>query len=460
MRTLKSLVLLAIVIVATITDISFSQNAANYLVTSLPGIPQNVNYSTYAGYINTLFGTANSSIFFWLIRNQFTADRQRLIIWLNDPGCSSLSGLFFEVGPWRLIDSQTLTSANESWNQYANLLFVDQPVGSGYSFTFDSNNYLRNFTTESTGFLQFLDAFITIFPEFTQEEMYIAGENYAGTLISYVASAILARNNQTSTPTNLRYNLQGIAIGNGWIDPRTQYTAQYTYALSNNLISGIYKTLIDSQLALCLEALRNSTTVRVDSCEQTFGLIVNSTEIGDGNNATCVNKYDIRDRTSRFPACGDDWPYSLPTLQTYLNRQDVITAIHANVTNLTWIGCNAAVTRLLFNSDRSGPAFNLFPDILRQIKVLLFDGDSDLICNSNGTESWIRRMTWNNATGFQNQTTTPWIVNNVISGRMISERNLTYVIVYNSSRMVPADQPRIRDVMYRFMGLNQNFVPS
>ncbi|CAG8797957.1 3626_t:CDS:2, partial [Gigaspora rosea] len=175
---------------------------------------------------------------------------------------------------------QTLTSANESWNQYANLLFVDQPVGSGYSFTFDSNNYLRNFTTESTGFLQFLDAFITIFPEFTQEEMYIAGENYAGTLISYVASAILARNNQTSTPTNLRYNLQGIAIGNGWIDPRTQYTAQYTYALSNNLISGIYKTLIDSQLALCLEALRNSTTVRVDSCEQTFGLIVNSTEIG------------------------------------------------------------------------------------------------------------------------------------------------------------------------------------
>ncbi|CAG8808763.1 9945_t:CDS:2, partial [Gigaspora rosea] len=49
MRTLKSLVLLAIVIVATITDISFSQNAANYLVTSLPGIPQNVNYSTYAG---------------------------------------------------------------------------------------------------------------------------------------------------------------------------------------------------------------------------------------------------------------------------------------------------------------------------------------------------------------------------------------------------------------------------
>ncbi|CAG8631622.1 22555_t:CDS:10 [Dentiscutata erythropus] len=371
MRTLKSLILLVIVVLTTITNISFAQNASDYLVTSLPGIPQNSNYSTYAGYINTLYGTSNSSIFFWLIRNQFTADKQRLIIWLNDPGC--LSGLFLEIGPWRLTNNQTLTSDTDSWNQYANLLFVDQPVGSGFSFTFNSSNYLRNFTSESTGFLSFLDAFITIFPEFAQEEMYIAGGNYAGTLISYVASAILARNNQTSTPTNLKYNLQGIAIGNGWIDPLTQYRSQYIYAVSNNLISGIYQLLIEKQLELCLEDLRNSTTVRVGSCEQTFGLIVNSTEIGDGNNATCINKFDIRDHTSRFPACGDDWPYTLPTLQTYLNRQDVITAIHANVTNVTWSGCNAPVTNLLYNDDQSGPAFNLLPDILRQTKVLIYE---------------------------------------------------------------------------------------
>ncbi|CAG8591919.1 8916_t:CDS:10 [Cetraspora pellucida] len=326
MRTLSSLILLAVVVII-ITNTSFAQNATNYLVSSLPGIPQNVNYSTYAG----------------------------------------LSSLFFEIGPWRLIDNQTLRSANESWNQYANLLF--------------------------------------------------AGESYAGTLISYIATAILGRNNLTSTSNNLKYNLQGIAIGNGWIDPRTQYTAQYTYALSNNLIGDIYKLLVDKQLELCLQTLRNSTTVRVKPCEQTFGLIVNGTQIGTGNNATCINKYDIRDRSSIFPACGDDWPYSLPTLQAYLNRRDVTTAIHANAANVTWVGCNTAVSNLLFNDDRSGPAFD-------------------------------------------NLTTTPWTVNNALLGRMISERNLTYVVVYNSSRMVPADQPRIRDIMYRFMGLDQRFLPS
>ncbi|CAG8510654.1 17927_t:CDS:10 [Cetraspora pellucida] len=290
MRTLRSLILLAVVVII-ITNTSFAQNATNYLVSSLPGIPQNVNYSTYAGYINTLYETtqANSSIFFWLIRSQFTADRQRL---------------------------------------------------------------------ETNEFLKFLDAFITIFPEFSQEEIYIAGESYSGTLISYIATAILGRNNLTSTSNNLKYNLQGIAIGNGWIDPRTQYTAQYTYALSNNLIGDIYKLLVDKQLELCLQTLRNSTTVRVKPCEQTFGLIVNGTQIGTGNNATCINKYDIRDHSSIFPACGDDWPYSLPTLQAYLNRRDVTTAIHANAANVTWVGCNTAVSNLLFNDDRSGPAFD------------------------------------------------------------------------------------------------------
>ena len=94
--------------------------------------------------------------------------------------------------------------------------------------------------------------------------------------------------------------------------------------------------------------------------------------------------------------------------------------------------------------------------------ILLFSGDQDLICNHLGTEDMIHRMTWLNGTGFEDPPGSgswaprqPWTFDDESAGFYQSARNLTYVLFYNSSHMVPFDYPRrTRDMLDRFVGVD------
>ncbi|CAG8627233.1 6064_t:CDS:10 [Acaulospora morrowiae] len=450
---LKSLVLSLGLATTIFTKIAYAASAADYFVRSLPGLPDNSNTKSHAGHI-LIDESTHSNIFFWLMHNRHIADRSKLIIWLNGgPGCSSMDGVFLESGPWRINSDQTLRPNEGSWNEYANVLYVDQPVGTGFSFA-DSNSYLTNVTQVPGQFLLFLDKFFEIFPEYSKDDMYITGESFAGTYIPYIASAILQRNHARKTADYLKYNLKGIAIGNGWIDPITQYNAYYTFSVDHNLLTGEYKKLAQDQLKLCMDTEKANTTIHLDICEQVLLTVLESSRVRVGANETCINQYDIRDHSDSYPSCGISWPYELTTVYAYLRRADVVGAIHADAQKIGWVECNTGVSRG-FTNDLSTPAVQLLPSILKQIDVLLYSGDQDLICNHNGTEDMIAELTWNGAKGFQNLTATPWFVNNSLAGHILSERNLTYVLIYNASHMVPYDAPvASMDMIYRFIGLN------
>lgn len=57
-----------------------------------------------------------------------------LFLTLQQPGSSSMIGLFQEHGPCRITnDSSSVTLNPFSWNNEANVLYIDQPVGVGFS---------------------------------------------------------------------------------------------------------------------------------------------------------------------------------------------------------------------------------------------------------------------------------------------------------------------------------------
>jgi carboxypeptidase C (cathepsin A) len=58
-------------------------------------------------------------------------------MWLTGgPGCSSEIALFYENGPFSFDEKNKSLIYNEySWNNISNLLFVDNPVGTGFSKT-------------------------------------------------------------------------------------------------------------------------------------------------------------------------------------------------------------------------------------------------------------------------------------------------------------------------------------
>lgn len=119
----------------------------------------------------TLDTQHHGEMFFWHVEQKHVADRQRTVIWLNGgPGCSSMDGLFLEIGPFRLTDDHTLVENPGSWHEFANLLFVDNPLGTGFSFV-DSDSYVTELDQMTNQFMQFLDNFFELFPEYAEDDV-------------------------------------------------------------------------------------------------------------------------------------------------------------------------------------------------------------------------------------------------------------------------------------------------
>lgn len=75
-----------------------------------------------------------------------------------------------EVGPYRLKDDNTLVYSNGSWNEYANLLFIDNPVGVGYSYV-DTDSYIHELGTMADNIVVFLEKFFKIFPHYETNDV-------------------------------------------------------------------------------------------------------------------------------------------------------------------------------------------------------------------------------------------------------------------------------------------------
>ena len=113
----------------------------------------------------------NGNLFFWHFQNKHIANKQRTVIWLNGgPGCSSEDGALMEIGPYRLKDDKTLVYNDGSWNEFANIMFVDNPVGTGFSYV-DTNSYVHELDEMANQFVIFLEKWFELFPEYEHDDV-------------------------------------------------------------------------------------------------------------------------------------------------------------------------------------------------------------------------------------------------------------------------------------------------
>lgn len=75
-----------------------------------------------------------------------------------------------EIGPYRLKDDHTLVPNNGSWHEFANLLFVDNPVGTGFSYV-DTDSYIHELNEMADQFVIFLEKFFGLFPEYEHDDV-------------------------------------------------------------------------------------------------------------------------------------------------------------------------------------------------------------------------------------------------------------------------------------------------
>ncbi|KND02680.1 uncharacterized protein SPPG_01765 [Spizellomyces punctatus DAOM BR117] len=388
--------------------------AADYYVQDLPDLQPDVTetFKMHAGHM-PVDDAGNWQLFFWLVQARNNLPKDKLVIWLNGgPGCSSMDGMFLENGPFRVTPEGKVVVNPYSWSHNANILYVDQPAGTGLAYT--NGTYATS-----------------------QAQIYITGESYAGMYIPYIASEILMRNRASTQKPPL--HLRGITIGNGWMDPLRQYPAYIQYAQHHGLLSGEYLEIAIRNWNSCSPSLQKDEVAKNDECEKIVNQILRQSETG---NQYCINMYDIRLRdTGPNQYCGMAWPDGLSAVTQYLHRSDVVAALHATAAHKAWQECDSSVMNALA-ADRSAPSYKLLPDLLSQIEVTLFSGDQDLICNWFGTRDMISELEWNGGKGFEDTPKMDWYVDDQLAGFYQTAGNLSFVVFYDASHMVPIDKPK------------------
>ncbi len=285
-----------------------------------------------------------------------------VVLWINGgPGCSSLTGLFLELGPASVDENLKIVHNPYSWNSNASVIFLDQPVNTGFSY---SGSSVSNTIAAGKDVYALLTLFFTQFPEYTHQDFHIAGESYAGHYIPVFTSQILAFKKRN-------INLKSVLIGNGLTDGLTQYDYYRPMACGDGgwpavLDKGECQSM-DNALPRCkslIEGCYNSGSVW--SCVPA-SIYCNNAIIGPYQR-TGQNPYDIRAKC----ADGGSLCYKqLNWITKYLNQAHVLEALGAETDG--YDSCNFDVNRnFLLAGDWMQPFHRLVPAILEQIPVLIY----------------------------------------------------------------------------------------
>lgn len=403
-----------------------------------------------AGYIKA---SSLSKYFFWLFESKSDPETDPLIMWLSGgPGCSSQLALFAENGPCSVNEDGTATIPNKhSWHTKANVMWVDQPAGTGFST--GAGSVSAEFGV-STNMYRFLQGFYKEFPQYQKNDFYIFGESYAGHYVPTISHRIW-KNNQDDS--NIHIPLKGIAIGNGLTNPEVQYGYYAEMCHTGGAAEGGHAP------GVCGAAVYDEMKVATPVCQAAIAAcnliphVDANVTVGDDPDppvppclaalescnlallipyqASGKNVYDMRIPCEHGKLC-----YDFDMVTTFLNTDSVQEQLG---TKGKWGSCNTEVA-LAFElaGDWMKGFHHLIPDMLHDgIEVLIYAGDCDYICNWLGNKAWTQKLKWNNSTEFNDAEDKEWQVGGTTVAKHRNAAGFHFMQVFNAGHMVPMDKP-------------------
>ncbi|RLN26479.1 hypothetical protein BBJ28_00016562, partial [Nothophytophthora sp. Chile5] len=139
-------------------------------------------------------GSKSKNYFYWFFESRGTPSTDPVIIWLTGgPGCSSILALLQENGPCSVNDDLSLKRNPFAWNERANVMWIDQPVGVGFSYG-DVSEYDTDETQVGDDMFHFLQEFFQARPEYQKQPFFVFGESYAGHYVPAISHRIFTGN--------------------------------------------------------------------------------------------------------------------------------------------------------------------------------------------------------------------------------------------------------------------------
>ncbi|KAL9258189.1 Serine carboxypeptidase-like 45-like protein [Drosera capensis] len=418
-------------------------------ISLLPGQPQ-VGFQQFSGYV-TLDSTKHKALFYYFVEVEIDPASKPLVLWLNGgPGCSSLGvGAFSENGPFRP-KGQILVKNEHSWNREANMLYLETPVGVGFSYAADTTAY-SSVSDEITARdnLLFLQRWFDKFPQYRHRDLFITGESYAGHYVPQLAKLMIQFNENHKL-----FNLKGVALGNPVLEFSTDFNSRAEYFWSHGLISDSTYNLFtstcnysryvseyyrDSVSPVCSKVMREvsrETSRFVDKYDVTLDVCISSVL----SQSKIINPQGTSEAVD---VCVEDETVN------YLNRQDVQKALHARLINVRkWAVCSNILDYVLL--DVEIPTISIIGLLIKSgVPVLVYSGDQDSVIPLTGSRTLVQHL----ARDLGLNTTIPyraWFAGQQVGGwTHVYGDVLSFATIRGASHEAPFSQPERSLVLFK-----------
>ncbi|WCJ36339.1 serine carboxypeptidase-like 45 [Euphorbia peplus] len=430
--------------------ISSSSSSSHFdKIVRLPGQPL-VGFQQYSGYV-TVDDKTHRSFFYYFVEAQFDPISKPLVLWLNGgPGCSSLGvGAFSENGPFRP-NGKVLVRNEYSWNREANMLYLETPVGVGFSYATDTSSYVAvNDEATARDNIVFLQRWFKKFPQYRDRDFFITGESYAGHYIPQLARLMVEINKKENL-----FHLKGIAMGNPVLEFATDLNSRAEYLWSHGLIS-------DSTYKMFTGACNYSRYVSEYYRDSVSTTCLNVMSLVNTETSRFVDKYDVtldvclssvlaqskvlrpQQVSERIDVCLDD------KTTNYLNRKDVQKAMHARLVGVDkWEVCSNILDYELL--DLEIPTISIVGSLIKAgIPVLVYSGDQDSVVPLIGSRTLIHKL----ARELELNTTEPyraWFAGKQVGGwTQVYGNILTFATIRGAAHEVPYSQPERSLILFK-----------
>uniref|UniRef100_A0A667ZJP9 Probable serine carboxypeptidase CPVL n=1 Tax=Myripristis murdjan TaxID=586833 RepID=A0A667ZJP9_9TELE len=407
------------------------------LVGPLPG----ANVKSYAGYL-TVNKKYNSNLYFWFFPAQERPETAPVLLWLQGgPGGTSMFGLFVEHGPY--VVHKNLTGKTNfrdyPWTSRYSVVYIDNPVGTGFSFTEDDRGFAQNQDDVGRDLYSALTQFFQIFPEFQSNDFYATGESYAGKYVPAITYYI-HKNNPTA---KVKINLKGMAIGDGLCDPEVMLGGYAEFLYQTGMIDELQRQYVVQQTDKGVQLIKQQKWVEAF---EVFDSLLN----GDVEpypsffqNATgCSNYFN-------YMSCQE--PEDQEYFSQFVTLAEVRRAIH--VGNLTFHNGAEVEKHLLQDVMKSiKPWLGVLMDHYR---VLIYSGQLDVIVAAPLTERFLPTVNWTRADDYKTAPRFHWKIqptDTEVAGYVRQVGEFYQVIIRGGGHILPYDQPeRSFDMMDRFL---------
>lgn len=322
------------------------------------------NDTFYSGYFPVDVDEQDMFYILFESRRNETRDEDPLIIWLRgEPGCSTTATLFENNSPYVFGKNETtgspmLVNNPNSWNNFTNVLYLDSPVSTGFSFYKDvSSDNQRFFSLDQgvTDFVHFMKMFYDFHDQFRGRETYIIGQDFiAGKYIPAFVQALKDVKEDTFQDSEFEdkylaesekewqdwINLKGIVLNSPMMDDLVQKNQTRYYAEHKKLVTSAQSFFMKYPNEFCLSAIEQElhySKVLTCAVEESFAT---------GNPFYPI--FNIRNIHEKCQSWFDCY-INNPLTSMALNQADIVGKFGANLTmtgsilydSWTWNDCNS-----------------------------------------------------------------------------------------------------------------------